>query len=197
MKALPPTFPDRRKDRDQDPVRGMPMLVSLADIVTEDELIRLYTHLHNSNGPYEWGMAFRGDGEKPRFLRAKTITEDVGIRWAVKTVFRRGMVSKPMAFMPYARNQAGQTCWGALDFDAHDGDTTRARDLAFKAWNHLRDIRPDLCVILETSSSGGWHVWIIKEKLFPCEAVTAFLKEVADAIGAEVRRGICEIFPHR
>jgi hypothetical protein len=92
MHALPPTFPDRRKDRDQDPIRGMPKLVSLADILTEDEAVRLYTHLHNGNGPSEWGMAFRGDGEKPTFVRAKTVGADVGVRWAVKTVFRRGMV---------------------------------------------------------------------------------------------------------
>jgi hypothetical protein len=102
---------------------------------------------------------------------------------------------KPIAFMPYARNKAGQTCWGAFDFDAHDGNASRARDFAFKAWTHLREIRPDLCVILETSASGGWHVWIIKEKLVPCEAMATFLKKVAEEIGAEVCRGICEIFP--
>ena len=196
MQALPGTFPDRRKDRDEDSIRGMPKLLSLADILTEDEAIRLYTHLHNGNGPSGWSMAFRGNGEKPTFVRTEKIAADAGIRWSVKTVFGRGKVAKPMAFVPYPRNEAGQTCWGALDFDAHDRNTTRARELAFKAWNHLREIRPDLCVILETSDSGGWHVWIIKEKPFPCEAVTAFLKQVAEAIGAEVRRGVCEIFPH-
>jgi hypothetical protein len=174
----------------------MPTLVGLANILTEDEVVRLYTHLHNGNGPYEWSMAFRGQGEGPSVVRAKTVAVDAGIRWAVNTVFGRGM-SKPMAFTPYPRNKAGETCWGALDFDAHDGNATRARDLAFKAWNHLREIRPDLCVILETSDSGGWHVWIIKEQMFPCEKMAAFLKQVAETIGAEVRRGLCEIFPHR
>jgi hypothetical protein len=144
MQALPGTFPDRRKDRDENPIRGMPKLLSLADILTADEAVRFYTHLHNGNGPYAWSMAFRGDGDKPTFVRAKTVTAAAGIRWAVKTVFARGTASKPIAFMPYARNEAGETCWGALDFDAHDGDTVRARELAFKAWNHIRAIRPTL-----------------------------------------------------
>ena len=195
MQALPMTFRDRRKDRDEDPIRGMPPLFGLADILTIDEAVRLYTHLHNGNGPFEWSFAFRGSGDKPTYVRSKTKADDVGIRWSVKTSFARGRVSKPIAFMPYPRNAAGLTCWGALDFDAHDGNTARARELAFKAWNHLRVIRPDLCLILETSDSGGWHVWIIKDTPVACTAVTTFLADVAKEIGAEVKRGICEVFP--
>src|SRR5205085_2597031 len=81
------------------------------------------------------------------------------------------------------------------DFDAHDGNATRARRLALAALDLLRR-NHQLYFILAKSGSEGWHLFIFTEEFYPIAEWTRFLKEVACAIGAEIRPGCCEIFPN-
>jgi hypothetical protein len=54
---------------------------------------------------------------------------------------------------------------------------------------------PGLAVILETSGSGGWHVWAISPDFIPAGEWIRLLKSVADMIGTVIASGVCEIFP--
>ena len=54
----------------------------------------------------------------------------------------------------------------------------------------------DLAVILETSGSGGWHVWAISPEFHDVGDWVRLLTQVAGAIGTVITAGVCEIFPH-
>jgi hypothetical protein len=55
--------------------------------------------------------------------------------------------------------------------------------------------RDEFFLILETSGSGGWHLYIITKTMRPVEEWTRMLKQVAAFIGASIKKGVCEIFP--
>ena len=85
-----------------------------------------------------------------------------------------------------------------MDFDSHDDDHQRARDLAHKAFALL--IRePKLYVALCTSAGdpvhSGWHLFIFTEEFYPVEEWTRLLKQVAAQIETPIQPGLCEIFP--
>lgn len=85
-----------------------------------------------------------------------------------------------------------------MDFDAHDGDFMRARDLALKAFGVFYR-QPQVFVCLTTSAGdperSGFHLFVFSRELYPCEDWTRLLKQVCAQIGAEIRPGIVEIFP--
>jgi hypothetical protein len=86
-----------------------------------------------------------------------------------------------------------------MDFDAHDGDFMRARDLALKAFAILYR-QPQLFVCLTTSAGNlersGFHLFVFSREFYQCEEWTRLLKQVAAQIGASIEDGICEIFPN-
>jgi hypothetical protein len=55
---------------------------------------------------------------------------------------------------------------------------------------------PEFYLILTTSGSEGWHLFVCSAEFHPVEHWVRLLKQVADKIGAEIKTGICEIFPH-
>ena len=81
-----------------------------------------------------------------------------------------------------------------MDFDAHNGESERARELSLAAFRVLLNA-PGLAVILETSGSGGWHVWAISPDFHDTREWIRLLKSVASTIGTVVAAGVCEIFP--
>src|SRR5262249_40246513 len=89
----------------------------------------------------------------------------------------------------------GQSRWAAIDFDAHDGGADRAKAFAIAAFQILRR-RPEFYLILTTSGSEGWHLFVFSAEFYPVEGWVRLLKQVVDQIGAEIRSGVCEIFPN-
>ena len=138
-------------------------------------------------------MGFReADGCK-RYIRSKKTTVKKALSWAWASIARSPQ--KRLAFVPYAQNQRGHSRWGGLDFDAHHGEADRARELAWAAFRCLLSMR-DLAVILETSGSGGWHVWAISPEFHDVGDWVRLFTQVAAAIGTIITAGVCEIFPH-
>ena len=105
-----------------------------------------------------------------------------------------GSPKSRLAFVPYSTNDRQQSRWGGMDFDAHNGESGRARELALAAFRVLLNA-PGLAVILETSGSGGWHVWAISPDFYDTREWIRLLKSVAANIGTTVAAGVCEIFP--
>jgi hypothetical protein len=82
-----------------------------------------------------------------------------------------------------------------MDFDGHDRDCARPRQLAVAALQWFRR-QPQFYLILATSGSRGWHLFVLTEEFHQIAQWTLLLKQTAAAIGAEIRSGHCEIFPN-
>ncbi len=141
-------------------------------------------------------MAYQDKDGNAKFAKAYNAKADDRIAWAWDTI--TGKAKAPASIGFYPTNAQRRSRWAAMDFDIHDDDQMRARDLAHKAFAHL--IRePHLYVALTTSAGdpvySGWHLFIFTAEFFPCEDWTRLLRQVADRIGAPIKSGICEIFP--
>jgi hypothetical protein len=156
---------------------------------TRAEWTGICEHLHNQNNDFRFVMGFEKYGCK-QYVRSKNVKVSQAIKWAWDSI--GGKAKTRMAFVPYSMNNRKQSRWGALDFDAHDGEHERARSFAFAAFQEL--MTSDLFVILEMSGA-GWHVWAVSQDFQPVGRWVKLLKAVAQSIGAPIRDGVCEIFP--
>jgi len=159
---------------------------------TRAEWTSLCEHLHNGNGTFHFVMGFQDKAGCKKYVRSKKLRVDRAISWSWQSI--SGSPKRRLAFVPYSTNDQHQSRWGGMDFDAHHGESDRARELAFAAFRVLLNA-PDLAVILETSGSGGWHVWAISPDFHPTAEWIRLLKSVATTIGTVIASGVCEIFP--
>ena len=168
-----------------------------ADVIfTQRNFFAMCVHMMNENPQDFFLMPYRDKDGQPKFAKAWNAKADDRVAWAWDTI--TGKAKAPASIGFYPTNARRQSRWAAMDFDIHDDDRMRARDLAHKAFAHL--IRePNLYVALTTSAGdpvySGWHLFIFTADFYPCEDWTRLLRQVADRIGAPVKSGICEIFP--
>jgi hypothetical protein len=168
-----------------------------ADVIfTPPQWFAMCAHMMNENPQNFFLMAYRDKDGKAKFARAYHANADDRIDWAWDTV--KGTSKIPASIGFYPTNAQRQSRWGAMDFDSHDENKTRARDLAHKAFALL--IRePKLYVALCTSAGDpvntGWHLFIFTEDFYPVEEWTRLLKQVASQTETPVQSGVCEIFP--
>lgn len=163
------------------------------DVWTRAEYTALCEHLHNENGETRFVMGFCNSEGHKDYVRSKRLKVDRAISWAWSSI--AGSPKSRLAFVPYSQNGRHQSRWGGMDFDAHEeGQEDRARELAFSAFRILLNA-PNLCIVLETSGSAGWHVWAISTDFHDIQDWIRLLKGVASAIGATIVDGACEIFP--
>ena len=181
-------------DAGANPLAILSLQPKRADAVwTRREWTALCEHLHNGNPRRHFVMGFRDAHGSKRYVRSKRLPVDRAISWAWGTI--AGTAKSPLSFAPYAQNDAGKSRWGGLDFDAHEeGQADRARQLALAAFRVLLNA-PDLAVILETSGSGGWHVWAISPEFYDTREWVRLLKSVANTVGVPISDGVCEIVP--
>ena len=167
-----------------------------ADVVfTPRQWFAVGAHMMNENPQNFFLMPYVKNGEA-KFAKAFKAKADDRIQWAWDTI--TGKAKRPASIGFYPTNARRESRWAAMDFDIHDDDQMRARDLAHKAFAHL--IRePHLYVALTTSAGDpvhtGWHLFIFTAEFFPCDEWTRLLRQVADQIGAPIKSGVCEIFP--
>jgi hypothetical protein len=159
---------------------------------TQSEWTALCDHLHNGNDATRFVMGFRDADGCKRYVKSKKLTVARAISWSWQSI--SGTPKSRLAFVPYSTNDRQQSRWGGLDFDAHNGEADRARELALAAFRVLLN-EPDLAVILETSGSGGWHVWAISPDFHDTREWIRLLKSVVSTIGTVIAAGVCEIFP--
>ena len=170
------------------------------EIWTWYQWTKLCEHLHNENPDTAFVMGFRSKATGTlEYKRSRMVRVRKAISWAFGTI--EGKAKSKLAYVPYSTNQQQQSRWGALDFDVHEETElcgqerrTEAREFAFRAFRLLLNA-PELFIILESSGSGGWHVWAISKEFHPVLEWRRTLKSVALAIGAKIESGTCEIFP--
>src|SRR5207249_2262786 len=112
------------------------------------QFFALCIHMLNENPANFFLMPYLKDG-RARFAKAFKADVEKRIAWSWDTI--TGKTKSPASIGFYPTNPERRSRWAAMDFDAHDGDAARARDLAHKAFAVL--IRePKLFVALTTSA---------------------------------------------
>ena len=90
----------------------------------------------------------------------------------------------------YTLRQDNTVMW--MCFDVDSSDLSKARDLALKLSNMLRDIHH----AVEFSGNKGYHVWVFFSKPAPAENVRALAAELREAVGGTISGDPhVEIFP--
>jgi hypothetical protein len=149
--------------------------------------------MRNDNPANEFLHVYRDSNGVPRFVKAKSANVEKRITWSWDSITGRAKHKVAVGFYP--SNHHSESCWAAMDFDAHAGGGARARELAAAAFETLRKY-PQLYLILTTSGSEGWHLFAFSAQFHPVADWVLVLKRTADSIGAEIRSGVCEIFPN-
>ena len=160
---------------------------------TREEYLLLCHHLRNDNPPNEFLHAYCDSQGAPRFVKAKSSDVEKRITWTWDTITGRARHKVSIGFYPW--NCQGESRWAAIDFDAHGDGADRAKTFAVAAFQVLRKY-PQLSLILATSGSEGWHLFVFSQDFHSVEDWVRLLKRIVDSIGADVKSGICEIFPN-
>jgi len=197
------SFPASSSSACADPDRSVadipPILTPklLHEVFSNLEAKVLYEHLHNDNASKDCAFGFISPTTAEKvYVRTKKKTVSQLISWSLASSGGKRDGKSKAAYVPYANNPNKQSRWGALDFDAHDGDTARAHAFAVSALRVVLDRgEPGVQVILESSGSGGYHLWLIAKDFRPVNWWVRFLKSVASEVKAPIQPGICEIFP--
>jgi hypothetical protein len=162
-------------------------------IFTPDDFVGLCHLMRNDNPPDEFLRVYRDSQGTPHFVKAKSPKVEQMMTWSWDTITGRAKHKVAIGFYPW--NAPGQSRWAAIDFDAHDGRGARAKAFAIEAFQILHR-RPEFYLILTTSGSEGWHLFVFSAEFHAVENWVRLLKQVVDQIGAEIKTGICEIFPN-
>jgi hypothetical protein len=160
---------------------------------TRQEFVLLCDLMRNENPADEFLHVYCDSNGAPRFVKAKSLNAEKRITWAWDTITGKAKHKVSIGFYPW--NCRGESRWAAIDFDAHDGGAARAKAFAVAAFQALRKYL-QLSLILTTSGSEGWHLFLFSAEFHPVQEWVRLLKRVVDQIGAEMKTGICEIFPN-
>jgi hypothetical protein len=167
---------------------------SRADLIwTRNQFVKVCHLMRNGNPADEFLRAYRDSENAAHFVKSKSGKVEQIIAWSWDTITGRAKHSVAIGFYPW--NPRGESCWAAIDFDAHDGHGARAQAFALAAFQILHR-HPEFCLILTTSGSEGWHLFVFSAEFHPVENWIRLLKRVVDQIGAALRSGVCEIFPN-
>jgi hypothetical protein len=168
-----------------------------ADVIwTKTDFVSLCEIMRNGNDPHFFMIPYQKEDGTAHFAKAKKARADKYASWAWDAI--TGKARRPASIGFYPRNADGKSCWAAMDFDGSNGDGNgdddAARDHAIKTFQLLLR-HSELFVVLCTSGSSGWHLFVFTRDFYPIEDWIRLLKQAAAMIGANVRKGECEIFP--
>jgi hypothetical protein len=165
-----------------------------ADCVwTREQFVLLCNLMRNDNPADEFLRVYCDSDGVSHFVKSKSSKLEQIVSWAWDSITGRAKHKVGIGFYPW--NRWNTSRWAAIDFDAHDGGATRAKELAVAAFQILHKY-PQFSLILATSGSEGWHLFVFGADFYPVTDWVRLLKQIVDSIGADVRTGICEIFPN-
>jgi hypothetical protein len=168
-----------------------------ADVVwTKQDFVGLCEIMRNGNDPHFFMIPYQKEDGTAHFAKAKKARAEKYATWAWDAI--TGNAKKRASIGFYPRNPDSKSRWAAMDFDGSDGhdngDDESAREKALKAFRLLLR-HSELFVVLCTSGSSGWHLFAFTHNFYPIEDWIRLLKQAAAMIGANIRKGECEIFP--
>ena len=167
--------------------------VTIDKVLTKEEFLALVDHMRNGNPPSHFLTVWRDDGGNDKYAKAKRHKRaDVQASWTWDTII--GQAKQKTSMGLYPKNQANQSTWAALDFDALSGDDELARGRALKAFSFLQQYQDRF--LLLTASGRGYHVFIFASEVRPLSEWANLLKETCATIEVPIQDGICETFPN-
>ena len=146
----------------------------------------------NGNPVSHFLTVWRDDDGSARYAKArphKRLQAQAGWTWDSLT----GKSERKSSMGLYPKNQANQSTWGALDFDAHSGDDELARSRSIRAFSLLLEYRDRY--LLLSASGRGYHLFIFAREPRPVAEWVGLLQDTCEAIGAPIQDGVTEIFP--
>jgi hypothetical protein len=166
-----------------------------ADLVwSRGDFYALCEHMLNGNSLDHFLAAWVDSATgQPRFAKAGHRRADKRAGWVWDSITEKAKLNTSMGFYP--SNRRGMTRWGAIDFDAHQGEHERARNWSLAAFQLLLK-HPQLYLVLCSSGGGGFHLFIYTLDYHRVREWIILLKEVCAWIGASIADGVCEIFPN-
>ena len=147
----------------------------------------------NGNPASHFLTVWRDDDGNARYAKAKPNKRaEVQASWTWDTII--GQAKRKTSMGLYPKNQANQSTWAALDFDAHSGSDEVAREWGIKAFSLLREYQDRY--LLLSASGRGYHVFIFAIEARPIAEWTNVLKHTCETIEAPMHDGVCETFPN-
>jgi hypothetical protein len=165
-----------------------------ADVIwSEGDFLALCEHMLNENPPDHFLSVWIDKRGKPQWAKAPLRSRaDKRAGWAWDTITEKAKVQTSIGFYP--TNDKKESRWGAIDFDAHNGEYERARKWSVEAFRFLQQ-QPQQPHLILSASGNGYHLHIITREFHPVGKWIVLLKTVCDWIGAPIADGTCEIFP--
>jgi hypothetical protein len=165
-----------------------------ADVIwSEGDFLALCEHMLNENPPDQFLAVWIDKSGEPRWAKAPSRSRaDKRAAWAWNTITGKANVQTSIGFYP--TNDKKESRWGAIDFDAHNGEYDRARKWSIEAFRFLQQ-QPQQPYLILSASGQGYHLHIITREFYPVGKWIVLLKTVCDWIGAPIADGSCEIFP--
>jgi hypothetical protein len=166
-----------------------------ADVIwSEGDFLALCEHMLNENPPNHFLTAWIDQASgQARFAKADIrCRADKRASWAYAAI--TGKAKAPTSIGFYPTNAESRSRWGAIDFDAHNGEHDQARKRSLEAFSLLLQ-QPQLHLIL-CASGNGYHLFIYTREFFPVSQWILLLKQVCEWIGAPIADGSCEILPN-
>jgi hypothetical protein len=165
-----------------------------ADVIwSEGDFLALCEHMLNENPPNHFLAVWIDKNGKPQWAKAPTRSRaDKRAGWAWDTITGKAKAQTSIGFYPTNDNKESR--WGAIDFDAHNGEYDRARKWSAEAFRFLQQ-QPQQPYLILSASGQGYHLHIITREFYPIGKWIVLLKTVCDWIGAPIADGTCEIFP--
>jgi hypothetical protein len=165
-----------------------------ADVIwSEGDFLALCEHMLNENPPDHFLAVWIDKDGKPQWAKAHPRARaDKRAGWAWDTITEKAKAQTSIGFYP--TNDKKESRWGAIDFDAHNGEHDRARKWSVEAFRFLQQ-QPQQPYLILSASGNGYHLHIITREFYPVGKWIVLLKTVCDWIGAPIADGSCEIFP--
>jgi hypothetical protein len=165
-----------------------------ADVIwSEGDFLALCEHMLNENPPNHFLAVWIDKTGKPQWAKAPPRSRaDKRSGWAWNSITGKAKVQTSIGFYP--ANDKKESRWGAIDFDAHNGEYDRARKWSVEAFRFLQQ-QPQQPYLILSASGNGYHLHIITHEFYPVGKWIVLLKTVCDWIGAPIADGSCEIFP--
>src|SRR6266513_1807996 len=165
-----------------------------ADVIwSEGDFLALCEHMLNENPPNHFLAVWIDKTGKPHWAKAPPrVRADKRAGWAWNTITGKAKVQTSIGFYP--TNDKKESRWGAIDFDAHNGEYDRARKWSVEAFRFLQQ-QPQQPYLILSASGQGYHLHIITREFYSVGKWIVLLKTVCDWIGALIADGSCEIFP--
>jgi hypothetical protein len=167
-------------------------------ILSQAEFRALAHHLHNGNGPNDFGMGIAHPDGSRGYYAAKYQRFEKALASAWDCIV--AVLDRPFAVTVYATNRLQMSCWAGFDIDAHIEDRVPhaewvLRNVSGAIRRKVVDGTLEEQAVLVEKSGRGFHVWLISPAQRHVTAWKKLLSEILTNAGIDPKRDGVETYP--